>query len=255
MNTTKLNPTRFSDAAAKGLRVFPAKPGCKEPAIPWKKFQDEAPSDDQLAMWDKSQFNVCVVTGSPSDIVVVDVDSAEAQQLIDGFALPPTPTVRTARGRHLYFKAPPYSVRNSVNIEGVKLDIRGDGGYVIAAGSIHPDGSIYEWLVSPDEIAFAPFPDELAALIGGRKRKARAAVPSAELTKAELQRGAGLDAFLLSELDEAQAEIAGAANGQRNDTLFKMAARMARHVSAMGSAWGSSAGALASAARDAGLEE
>lgn len=257
LNTTKnLNPRRFSAAAAAGLRVFPAKACSKKPATDWKRYQQEQPTNDDLVRWDASQFNVCVVTGSPSGIVVVDVDSHEAQQLIDGLELPLTPTVRTARGRHLYFKAPAYSVRNSVNIEGVKLDIRGDGGYVIAAGSIHPDGSVYKWLVSPDETAFAPFPDQLAALIVSRKVKEHGAASStAGPARAAPRRAAGLDAFLLNELEEAQAEIAGAAKGQRNDTLFKMAARMARHVSAAEAAWEGFAEALASAARGAGLEE
>lgn len=250
-----LDPTRFTVAAAAGLRVFPGKPGKKEPATPWKKYQHEAPTNDDLARWDVSQFNVCVVTGTPSGIVVVDVDSPDAQQLIDGLDLPVTPAVRTARGRHLYFKAPTYEVRNSVNIEGVKLDIRGEGGYVIAAGSIHPDGSIYEWIVSPAEIKFAPFPDKLAALIGNSKSKAGVTLPSSDPATASVQRGAGLEAFLSSELEEALTEVAGAANGQRNDTLFKMAARMARHVSAAGATWEGIAEALALAARGAGLDE
>ena len=115
----------FSAAAETGLRVFPAKARSKKPATDWKKYQQERPTSDDLARWDVSQFNVCVVTGSPSGIVVVDVDSPEAQRLIDSLDLPLTPAVRTARGRHLYFKAPLYEVRNSVNIKGVKLDIRG----------------------------------------------------------------------------------------------------------------------------------
>lgn len=256
MNTkSTLNPTRFSDAAALGLRVFPGKPRGKEPMGAWKKYQLTAPTADELTGWDASNYNVCIVTGAASGIVVVDVDSPEAQQLIDSLDLPSTPTVRTARGRHLYFKAPPYPVRNSVNIQGVKLDLRGDGGYVIGPGSIHPSGVPYDWLVSPDATAFAPFPERLKALIGSQKKKRQGAATSADSEKAAPGGAAGLDAFLQSELQEAQDEIAGAANGQRNDTLFKMAARMARHVSAAEVAWDSFAEGLASAARGAGLEE
>jgi hypothetical protein len=256
LNTTKnVNPRRFSAAAAAGLRVFPAKARSKKPATDWKRYQQEQPTNGDLLKWDLSPCNVCVVTGSPSGIVVVDVDSPEAQRLIDSLGLPLTPTVRTARGCHLYFKAPPYEVRNSVNIEGVKLDIRGDGGYVVGPGSIHPDGAAYEWLVSPDEAAFAPFPGQLAEMIGGRNRKKHTAAQSVGPAKAAQQQAEGLDAFLQSELEEAQAEISGAPNGERNDTLFKMAARMARHVSAAKVAWNSFAEALASVARDAGLEE
>ena len=256
INIYALTPTRFSAAAAAGLRVFPGKPRSKEPAVPWKKYQDEAPTNNELVRWDASDFNVCIVTGAPSDIIVLDVDSPEAQDVVDKLNLPTTPTVETARGRHLYFKHPGYPVRNGVKIGGLKLDVRGDGGYVIGPGSIHPSGVAYEWLVSPDETAFAPFPDQLAALISGQKRTAQGASPTtANTPKAARRQVAGLEAFLLSELEEAQAEIAGAANGQRNDTLFKMAARMARHVSAAKAPWDTFAEALASAAHDAGLEE
>lgn len=251
---SNLNQTRFSDAAAVGLRVFPAKCRSKEPAMPWKTFQTEAPSDDHLAAWDASNLNVCIVTGAPSDIVVLDVDSPEAQEFVDELDLPITPTVQTARGRHYYFRRPAFEIRNGVRIGGVKLDIRGDGGYVIAPGSIHPDGPIYEWLVSPGDVEFAPFPDQLKTLIGSHKQKRDDAAPSAGSAKSP-RRPSGLDAYLQSELEEALAQIAAAANGQRNDTLFKMAARMARHVSAAKVAWDTFADLLASAAHDAGLEE
>ena len=215
-NVNALTPARFSAAAAAGLRVFPGKRRSKKPALPWKKYQHEAPTEDEVAGWDVSDFNVCIVTGAPSDIIVLDVDSPEAQDLVDKLNLPTTPTVKTARGRHLYFKRPGYPVRNGVKIGGVKLDVRGDGGYVIGPGSIHPSGVAYDWLVSPDETAFAPFPDQLAALISGQKSKGQGSSPTAANTpKTAPRRAAGLEAFLLCELEEAQAEIAGAANGSR----------------------------------------
>jgi hypothetical protein len=68
--------------------------------MPWTRFQAEPPSDEELAAWDASNFNVSIVTGAPSDIVVLDVDSAEAQEVVDGLDLPITQTVRTGRGRH-----------------------------------------------------------------------------------------------------------------------------------------------------------
>lgn len=256
MSTIKnLNPCRFSAATKAGFRVFPAKECSKKPAMDWAKYQQDQPTLDDLARWDASRFNVCIVTGSPSNIVVLDVDSPEAQQLLDGLDLPITPTVQTGRGCHYYFRPPAFKIRNGVRIGGVGLDIRGEGGYVIAAGSIHPDGSTYEWLVSPEDAAFAPFPEQIMALIGNRGKKKHRAAPSAGPAKAEQRRAVGLEAFLLDELDEAQAETAAAAKGQRNDTLFKMAARLARHVSAVGAAWDSFAEALALTARGAGLEE
>ena len=246
-----LDPTRFSATAAAGLRVFPGKAGGKEPATSWKRYQSEVPNDEDLARWDASDFNVCIVTGAPSCIVVLDVDSPEAQALVDSLNLPSTPTVRTARGCHLYFKHPGSIVPNGVKIGGVKLDVRGDGGYVIGPGSLHPSGVRYDWMVSPAEADFAPFPEQLAALLNTEaKQKKSIGLPSPALASTGIE---GLDSYLSDELQEAQAQIGAAAEGGRNVTLFKMAARMARHVSAVEVDWAPFANTLAEAARVVGL--
>lgn len=250
-----IDPTRFTAVAATGLRAFPGKPRSKEPALLWKKYQQEAPTEDELAQWDSSEFNVCIVTGSASNIVVLDVDSPEAQAMVDDLNLPPTPTVRTARGCHLYFKHPGYHVPNGVKLGGLKLDLRGDGGYVIGPGSIHPSGVRYEWIVSPAEIAFALFPKQLAALLSTKKNAQSitgGSSDSIELVSTGIE---GLDKYLTDELGKAQREIAAVTEGNRNTTLFKMSARMARHISAAEIEWCSYADALASSARAAGLEE
>lgn len=250
-----LDPTRFSATAAAGLRVFPGKPGDKKPAMDWKKYQHEAPTGDELANWDSSNFNVCIVTGAASGIVVLAVDSPEAQMLVDSLKLPPTPTVRTARGLHLYFKHSGYDVRNGVNIGGVKLDVRGDGGYVVGPGSLHPTGVRYDWIISPAEIDFAPFPEQLTALLNTKKKQQQTIAPSADSTTLVSTGINGLDRFLSDEFDEAQCQIAAATKGDRNDTLFKMSARMARHVAAADIEWSTFADALAVTAHATGLEK
>jgi hypothetical protein len=66
--------------------------------------------------------------------------------------LPATVEVITGSdGRHLYFRLPNFDgapeVRNSVSGIGEGLDIRGEGGYVVAPPSIHESGKRYEWSV------------------------------------------------------------------------------------------------------------
>ena len=61
--------------------------------------------------------------------------------------LPATVEVITTRGRHLYFQTPETSVRNSAGKVAPGIDVRGDGGYVLAPPSIHPSGRRYEWSV------------------------------------------------------------------------------------------------------------
>jgi hypothetical protein len=249
---TELDPTRFRSAAAAGLRVFPLKPREKTPATAWKQFQDRAPTDDELELWDASNFNVGIVCGAPSGIVVLDVDSPEAQELVDTLDLPATPSVRTSRGVHYYFQRPSFEVRNGVGLGGVKLDVRGDGGYVAAPDSIHPSGARYEWTVSPENVPFAPFPHQLLALREAKKNApAGASMAVSEVSGAGAE---GVERFLLEELFVAQGELDSASSGTRNDTLFKMAARMARHVAAAGLQWEPYAEALATTAASIGLE-
>lgn len=96
--------------------------------------------------------NVAISTGARSRIVVVDIDPAHGgdaslTELERSHAsLPPTTTVITGSGgRHLYFAHPEVHVRNSAGVLGAGLDIRGDGGYVIAPPSRHPTGGTYRW--------------------------------------------------------------------------------------------------------------
>lgn len=121
--------------------------------------------------WSNSSANIGVVTGARSGIVVLDVD-IDPEKGIDGEGtlaglialhgpLPDTVEARTGRGgRHLYFKHPGHFIKSGANVLGRGLDIRADGGQVIAPPSIHPNGNRYEWLPgrSPDEVAFAEMP-------------------------------------------------------------------------------------------------
>lgn len=128
--------------------------------------------------------NVGIATGlDRGGILVLDVDVDPAKG-IDGFArlealgleLPPTRTARTGRGgRHYFFRIT--EDLGSVNgADGVGLgrglDVRARGYYVVAAPSLHRNGSRYEW---ENDLPIAPIPAHLRALLGERKaRTARA---------------------------------------------------------------------------------
>ena len=62
----------------------------------------------------------------------------------------------------LHFRHPGGSVHNRTNIEP-GIDLRGDGGCIVAPPSIHPSGKRYRWKKGhgPGEIAPAPLPDWL----------------------------------------------------------------------------------------------
>lgn len=103
--------------------------------------------------WNKyPNANIGIVTGSISGFIVLDVDPKH-----DGFnslvelerkygKLPVTLVVETgSRGKHYYLYPPQgFPIRNSAGILGKGLDIRGDGGYVVAPPSLHSSGQQYK---------------------------------------------------------------------------------------------------------------
>ncbi len=140
-----------------GLSVIPLKPRNKIPALPWREFQERLTTEQELISWfgNGSSNNIGIVTGAISELAALDADSAKAVEWCEA-NLPKTPTVQTARGRHYYFKFRP-GLKNSVKVNGLKLDVRGEGGYVAAPPSEHEMGSIYHWVEGRglDEIPLA----------------------------------------------------------------------------------------------------
>jgi hypothetical protein len=67
-------------------------------------------------------------------------------------------------GHHLYFRHPGGSVRNRAGL-APGLDLRADGGYVVAPPSLHPSGRHYAWRAGhePEQVALAPAPAWLTA--------------------------------------------------------------------------------------------
>jgi hypothetical protein len=82
-------------------------------------------------------------------------------------------------GRHIFFTYPggKHRIRNATALAGMPgLDVRGDGGYVVAPPSLHISGGRYEWEASSelDEVTLAPMPAWFLKLLdqtaGGQAR-------------------------------------------------------------------------------------
>jgi hypothetical protein len=73
-------------------------------------------------------------------------------------------------GRHLYFTHPGAMLHNRIGlVPGV--DLRGDGGCVVAPPSVHASGEPYRWERSPDVGPLAPLPDWLREAPGEQGRR------------------------------------------------------------------------------------
>jgi hypothetical protein len=126
--------------------------------------------------------NVGIRTGPDSGIVVLDVDTPKGgATTLKGLErkhgrLPPTPKVLTGGGGwQFYFGHPGGEVRCSVGKIGHGLDVRADGGYVVAPPSMHASGRPYLWLTSLDKASLARLPPWVVSTNGKRQEPARAA--------------------------------------------------------------------------------
>jgi hypothetical protein len=82
--------------------------------------------------------------------------------------LPTTPTSITgATGAHVLFTAPYVVTNGAAGAVGPGIDIRGQGGQIVAAPSIHPNGRAYDWEdgSAPWDIPIAPAPEWLLELV------------------------------------------------------------------------------------------
>lgn len=157
---------------ARGLSVIPVprpragvpagRPGDgKVPAIAWLDYQQRLPTDEELVRaFGGDAMNLAVVTGAVSGVVVIDADDRDAVRVAVR-RLPYTPwQTQTARGFHLWYRHPGVRVPNRARIETpdgkLAIDVRGDGGYVIAPGSVHASGAAYQfagdWTVPREQV-------------------------------------------------------------------------------------------------------
>jgi hypothetical protein len=153
----------------RGWRVLPVKPGSKEPALSdWPKLAtaDQSTIED----WWTNGYAGCgvgICAGAASGLLAIDVDdNSRDKHGLDTLAecvemygeLPDTPTVPTpSGGEHLYFKWPGFNPAKDAL--GPDIDVQGEGRFVVAPPSTHPNGRDYIW-----DVALRPSNIEPAAL-------------------------------------------------------------------------------------------
>lgn len=204
-----------------GLAIIPLKPNSKAPAT--KHGLNDWSVDTEGAteyFSDNPTANIGIVCGQPSHgVVVIDLDDHNGANGLESLKqwetgngkLPETVTALTGSGgRHLLYKCHS-GVQPSVN-KALGVDIRGNGSYIVAPPSIHPNGEAYVWLISLDDMDIADANDTVYAFIDYVQRSATTN-PKAEVKRFELP-----DVI---------------AKGERDNTLYKYACSLrARNMSA-----------------------
>ena len=161
--------TQFLSAALAlaelGYKVFPLSPGTKVPRPGSRGLLDATSDPTSIEAWWSAvpDANIGLLT---DDLAVIDADNhawpteeALARELATGLVQ------RTPRGgRHYVFRQPPgASVRCSAGKVAEGVDVRANGGYIVAAPSI-VEGKRYE-LVSGDWSDMPVLPSSILALI------------------------------------------------------------------------------------------
>lgn len=146
-----LRNTTITQMLEEGFVLFPLAKNSKRPPenttghLSWT----QADSRDYLTELTSEEYNVGIVCGKSSRIVVIDIDpkhggTRDAVEQLAGTRI----STRTARtpsgGLHLYFRYPDGvdHIGNSVGRLASGVDVRADGGYVVAPSSVI-DGTAY----------------------------------------------------------------------------------------------------------------
>jgi putative DNA primase/helicase len=235
--------------AARGWPVLPlhtptANAGCscrrdcshpgKHPRVRSGKDHAAGSTDPrQITKWWRKwpDANVGIVTGAPSGLVVLDCDprnggdeSLKAWRLAHG-DLPVTPTSQTGGGGSHRFLAHPGGEIRIKNI-APGLDIKADGGIIVAPPSLHASGSRYQWeaSLSPIDVDPAAVPEGLASLLRPPVRTAAAPSHVALLNGNE----APLRRYAEGAARRSYAAVTEAPVGWRNNALNKAAFDLGR---------------------------
>jgi len=226
-------PSAAFRLALRGLAVFPLAPGAKVPPAGSHGHLDASTDPDVArARWAKvPRANIAVATGARSGFWAPDVDprhggdEALAELEAAHGALTITVAVLTPSGGwHYWWRCPPDGpeIRNSVGRVGPGLDVRGEGGSIVAPPSMLSDGRRYRWAGNGAR-GIIPAPTWLVKLTLPPPPPPRAAPKP---LNGDLARYVG--AAVASELRELEA----AGEGCRNDALNRASFSLAGFIKA-----------------------
>jgi hypothetical protein len=186
--------------------VIPVRARDKRPATRWVEFQHRHPRRSEVQDWFRRwpTSNVGIVTGAVSGLVVLDIDVRHGgDESLDALIqehgrLPHTVEAITGGGgRHIYFAHPGGELPNKVGL-APGIDLRADGGYVVAPPSVHGTGKIYAWAEghAPEQTGLAPIPGWLLhAASGGAERRGHTLEHWRDLVKQGVLEGARNDSI------------------------------------------------------------
>lgn len=227
-----------------GIKVFPCRSRAEEATDPYtgeittlgektplisNGFKGATRFKHILSRWwaDWPDAAVGIPTGKDAGFFVLDIDNKPggangfewlAEMESEHGPLPETARVKSPNGgEHIYFKYVE-GTRNRGNL-GAGADIRSEGGYVVAAGSVMSDGRAYRWTEPCDGIPpIAHAPAWLLNLV------VRKPVPTTNTTapSGHVTNSAYVNAAVDRELADLAAQPMGNRNNKLNDCSFAL---------------------------------
>ncbi|MEY9428880.1 hypothetical protein ABH975_004195 [Bradyrhizobium ottawaense] len=237
------------DYARRGWHVFPCSPITKAPLVGCdldsggnkiagtggvkKATTDAAQISDWWDRWPAAMIGVAC--GPRSGIWAIDPDAPKKPGEPDGRAnwaalsrkhgCRPTHTHLTpGGGQHLLFKwrADRPLTNSEGNITGTGINVRGDGGYVIAPPSKRHDGKAYEVAEPLDFFNFAEAPDWLYAMLRPRPRD--------QVSNSSTPSSSRSSSHPIARIQGILNRVASTTEGDRNKVLFWGAMRVVEMV-------------------------
>lgn len=223
MNLSDLGAAAVTYSGGWNWPVFRLRPDSKLPATSHGFHDATADSATIVEEWQRHPTsNVGIATGAVSGLVVIDVDPS-GDETIRALTrtlgpLPTTLVAKTPRGWHVYIRHPGGEVRCSAGRLGCGVDVRGDGGYVVAPPS-RIGGSFYGWVLrdgraEPIESDLPDLPESwLAAMLARPTER-----PSSGDREVLYVRAA-----VRAEIDAVRTAVEGTRNSTLNTSAFALA--------------------------------
>ncbi len=208
MNTVIKTTDHLDYYIKKGWTIFPCNPNGKFTTVDGGYKNGSSVLLKIYKWWEDSpNSNIGLVTGEVNNLVVVDVDVKDGAPGLKGLSELEaecgkfdTLTVNTpSGGLHCYFSYPQgHSIKCSANKIKLGIDIRANGGHVVAPGSVI-DGNYYEFADKEKQVA--ELPHKLLELLTNAKTTGTLSTENV---------------------------IDGVAQGGRNDAVFRLACTLRR---------------------------
>jgi hypothetical protein len=195
-----------------GFSIVPLLNGGKLSPQKWGEYQKRQASIEEIWDWSIKYgiFNIGIVTGRISKLVVIDCDSAEQREILKVYIpeLNQTSVCKTSRGFHYYFRSNGERIGTQrILIDKVAggIELKAEGSYVVAPPST-VEGVKREWLVGLEHLQVIP--ESLIKLLKIRQEHKQ------EQTQTAVWRFKG-EASCISQI--LQRELRAGENGQRGE--------------------------------------